>query len=123
MPDAEKKLWNRIRNKQLSVKFRRQQPIGKYIVDFVCFNRKLIIEIDGGQHFASEKDKARDQWFKNQGYTILRFWNNEVTRNIDGVVSEIIREISPSPLSPPIKGGGERGGNSPINRGEKGHGN
>ena len=104
MSEAEKKLWNRIRNKQLPVKFRRQ-PIGKYIVDFVCFDRKLIIEIDGGQHFGSEKDKVRDLWFENQGYKILRFWNHEVLRNVDGVVSEIIREISPSPLSPPIKGG------------------
>ena len=113
MTEAEKKLWYKIRNKQLGVKFRKQQPIGKYIVDFVCFNKKLIIEIDGGHHFASEKDKLRDLWFKNQGYKILRFWNSEVLKNIDRVIHKIIKEISPSPFSHPIEGGKNEHGNQP----------
>jgi very-short-patch-repair endonuclease len=110
MTEAEKKLWYKIRNKQLGVKFRRQQPIGRYIVDFVCFNQKPIIEIDGGHHFSSKKDKSRDLWFKNQERKILRFWNNTVLRNIDGVLHEIIREIPPSPLFPPIEGGENKKG-------------
>jgi very-short-patch-repair endonuclease len=105
MTEVEKKIWYRVRNKQLGVKFRRQQPIGNYIVDFVCFDKKVIIEIDGGEHFGSRRDRIRDEWFQEQGYKVLRFWNNEVLRNIDGVLQAIIEEISPSPLSPPIKGG------------------
>ncbi|MEO0094738.1 MAG: endonuclease domain-containing protein [candidate division WOR-3 bacterium] len=105
MTDAERKLWYAIRKKQLGVKFRRQQLIGNYIVDFVCFERKLVIEIDGGGHFESGTDKIRDKWFQGQGYRVLRFWNNEVLRNTNGVMQAIMRELSPSPLSPPIKGG------------------
>ena len=105
MTEAEKKIWYRVRNKQLGVKFRRQQPIGKYVVDFVCFEKKLVIEIDGGEHFESGRDEIRNKWFQKQGYKILRFWNNDVLKNTDGVTQIIIKEISPSPLSPPIKGG------------------
>ncbi|MBN2619518.1 endonuclease domain-containing protein [candidate division WOR-3 bacterium] len=105
MTDAERKLWYRIKRKQLGVRFRRQQPIGRYIVDFVCFERKVIIEVDGGQHDQCLGDTKRDACFGRQGYHVLRFWNNEVLRNIDGVIEAIRQEISPSPLSPPIKGG------------------
>lgn len=105
MTDAEKKLWHWLRRKQLGVKFRRQQPINEYIVDFVCFDKKLIIEVDGGQHFESRRDKVRDRWFIEQGYRVFRFWDNEVLKNIDGVMTVIIGEISPSPFSPPFKGG------------------
>ncbi|MEO0124162.1 MAG: endonuclease domain-containing protein [candidate division WOR-3 bacterium] len=102
---AEKRLWYKIRDKQLGVKFRRQQMIGRYIVDFVCFEKKLIIEVDGSGHFESRGDKIRDRWLRAQGYMVLRFWNNDVLRNIDGVMEVIISELSPSPLSPPLKGG------------------
>jgi very-short-patch-repair endonuclease len=71
------------------VKFRRQQPTGRFIVDFVSFERKLIIEVDGGQH-SEEVDKARDQWLNNQGFKILRFWNNEVLQNTEGVIEAIM---------------------------------
>jgi very-short-patch-repair endonuclease len=91
--DAEKLLWRYLRAKQLGgVKFRRQQPIGKYIVDFVCFSHKLVIELDGGQHaqlHERRKDRYRDAWLKDQGFKVLRFWNSDVLGNIEGV--------SPSP--------------------------
>ncbi len=105
MTDAEKKLWCMVRGKRLGVKFRRQQLLGNYVVDFVCFEKKLIVEIDGGGHFASKRDKIRDKWFQQQGYRVLRFWNNDVLRNTNGVIQVIVKEISPSPYSPPIKGG------------------
>ncbi|GAH69283.1 unnamed protein product [marine sediment metagenome] len=101
MTEAEKKIWYRVRDKQLGVKFRRQQPIGNYVVDFVCFEKKLVIEIDGGEHFESGRDKIRDKWFQEQGYKLLRFWNNDVLKNTDDVIQAIINEFSPSPLSPP----------------------
>lgn len=82
----EKALWMKLRNKQLEgVKFRRQQPIGPYIVDFVNFERKLVIEIDGGQHNEEEireGDEERTTWLKKRGYRVLRFWNNEVSTNL-----------------------------------------
>ncbi len=96
MTEAEKLLWSRLRNNQIGVKFRRQQPIGKYIVDFVTFEKKLIIEIDGGQHLDYLPDKKRDLYLMNAGFGVLRFWNNEVLGNIEGVVEVIAREVSPS---------------------------
>jgi len=84
------------------LKFRRQQPIDNYIVDFVCFENRIIIEVDGGQHAAeNNKDIERDTYLQRNGFKVLRFWNNEVLRNIDGVL-EVIREncLSPPPLNP-----------------------
>ena len=91
--EAEKKLWQRLRKKQLEgFKFRRQQPLGRYIVDFVNFQDKLIIELDGGQHkIQKDYDKKRDIWFEQQGFTVLRFWNNDVFQNIEAVL-EVIRK-------------------------------
>jgi len=97
--DTEKYLWKYLRGRQLEgFKFRRQQSIGKYIVDFVNLERKIIIEVDGGQHSENKKDKLRDRWLEEQGYEVLRFWDNEVFKNIEGVL-EVIREklLSPSP--------------------------
>lgn len=75
MTDAERKLSYRIKRKQLGVRFRRQQPIGRHIVNFVCFERKVIIEVDGGQHDQCLRDTKRDACFSRQGYHVLRFWN------------------------------------------------
>ena len=90
---AERALWVRLRNNQLEgVKFRRQQPIGPYIVDFASFERKLVIEINGGQHNEGEimeKDEERTTWLKENGYQVLRFWNNEVLKNVEGVLERI----------------------------------
>ena len=91
--DAENLLWKHFRRKELTgLKFRRQQPIDHYIVDFVCFARRVVIEVDGGQH-AIEKDKdvERDAYLTRNGFKVLRFWNNEVLENIEGVL-EVIRE-------------------------------
>jgi very-short-patch-repair endonuclease len=90
--EAETLLWRHLRGKQTNgLKFRRQEPIGQYIVDFVCFERKLIIELDGGQHaLQQDQDQKRESWFREQGFRTLRFWNNEVLGNIEGVL-EVIR--------------------------------
>lgn len=105
---SERILWKHLRNKQLEgLKFRRQQPIGKYIVDFVCFEKQIIIEVDGGHHIVQiKKDLERDNWLSQKNFKVLRFWNNDVLTNIDGVLEEIRKHslISPSP-TPPIKGG------------------
>jgi very-short-patch-repair endonuclease len=89
---AEAILWNQLRTRQIEgVKFRRQQPIGEFIVDFVCFEKKLIIELDGGQHARDRaKDYERDKKLSEGGYTVLRFWNNEVLKNLEGVM-EVVR--------------------------------
>jgi very-short-patch-repair endonuclease len=95
--DAETALWNRIRNRQIAEqKFVRQQPIGRYICDFVCREKYVVIEVDGGQHSESARDAVRDRYLQSQGYRVMRFWNNDVLSNIDGVVSVIddaLREL------------------------------
>jgi very-short-patch-repair endonuclease len=101
-----------LRNKQLTgVKFRRQQPLGKYIVDFVSFEKKLIVEIDGGQHNENQtagQDEVRTAWLNSQGFRVVRFWNNEVIENLKGVlikIPEVIGINTPSPFSSsPIEG-------------------
>ena len=97
---AERLLWSKLRNKQLTaLKFRRQQPIGPYIVDFVSFERRLIIELDGGQHNEpeiGERDIVRTDYLTKQGYRVLRFWNNDVLSNIAGVAERIEEFLTPS---------------------------
>ena len=91
--DVERLLWSRLRNRQLNqIKFRRQQPIGSYIVDFVSFDKMLIIEIDGGQHneFNNKaQDEQRTNYLENGGFKVIRFWNNDVLQNLDGVLIRI----------------------------------
>lgn len=93
--EAERVLWGKLRNRQLEgVKFRRQQPIGQYVVDFASLEKAVIVEIDGGQHNERpvlERDERRAGWLSGEGYRVLRFWNNEVLDNVDGVL-EVIRE-------------------------------
>ncbi len=122
MTKAETYLWQRIRRKQLNAKFRRQQKIGNYIVDFVCFENRLVIEVDGGQHCERPYDKARDEWLVKQGFRVLRLWNNDIIQNIDGVLKVIADNISPSPLSPPVKGGERCRGKLPAKKGKRGRG-
>jgi very-short-patch-repair endonuclease len=75
-------------------KLRRQQPIGSYIVDFICFEKRLIIELDGSQHMQQiEKDYTRDKWFEEHGYIVLRFWDNELFENINGVLNSIRQNL------------------------------
>jgi very-short-patch-repair endonuclease len=98
--DAEQLLWKQLRLKQMEwFKFRRQQPIDKYIVDFVFFEKRIVVEVDGGQHEIQKEDDAlRDTYLRQQGFHVLRFWNNEVLQNINGVL-EVIKErcLSPAP--------------------------
>ncbi len=105
LTDTERLLWKFLRAKQIKgFKFRRQEPVGRYIVDFACHEKRIVIEVDGGQHLDKERDEERDQWLKEQGYNVLRFWNNEVLTNIEGVL-EVIRNslLSPS-LNPSHQG-------------------
>ena len=105
--DAEGLLWHYLRNKQLDGhKFRRQQPIGPYIVDFVCVSRKLVIELDGGQHAEQHTyDKKRDDYFRGKGYRILRFWNNEVFQNCMDVLEAVYQAlVGPPPHQPSFEG-------------------
>ena len=91
---AERKLWAVIRNDQLGVNFRRQHAIGIYIPDFVCIEKKLIIELDGSQHLEQEEyDKERTKYLTTQGYKVIRFWNNDVVKNIEGVILAIMNTL------------------------------
>ena len=88
---AENMLWQALRGRQLEgLKFKRQVPLDGYILDFLCMEARLIIEVDGGQHSGSTRDAARDAHFESAGFTILRFWNDEVERNLDGVCRHIL---------------------------------
>jgi len=78
MTDAEQKLWRVLRSRASGAKFRRQVPLGPFVVDFVCFEARLIVELDGGQHADNPRDTRRDRYFSDQGYRVLRFWNNDV---------------------------------------------
>ena len=84
-------MWKHLCRRQLNgLKFRRQQPIGNYIVDFACFEKRIVVEVDGGQHQEKkDKDIERDKWLQSQGFQILRFWDNEVLKNIEGVLAVI----------------------------------
>ena len=98
MTDAERNLWSVLRNRQLSgAKFRRQQPIGPFIADFVCQELRLVIEADGGQHADNIRDKRRTAFLEGKGYRVLRFWNNEILGNLDGVAQVIAAALSAPP--------------------------
>ncbi len=102
--DVERKLWHRIRDKQLAdFRFRRQRPIGKYIVDFICLEAKLIVELDGGQHADSVvNDEKRTAFLLSLGYCVLRFWNNEVLENMDGVLERLRENLLRSRANPTL---------------------
>ena len=104
--DAEQKLWQKLRNKQIDGnKFRRQFVLGNYIVDFICLDKRLIVEVDGGQHMDNvDYDSQRDEWLKNQNFKVLRFWNNQVLNEIDSVLEVIVKNLELI-VPPPISGG------------------
>ena len=105
----EQRLWYHLRaHRFMELKFKRQKPIGHYIVDFVCIEHRLIIEIDGGQHAEQVKyDQVRDDWLRSQGYTVLRFWNNEVLQQMENVLEQIRIQVLPSLPTPlPLVGEG-----------------
>ncbi|HZF44677.1 MAG TPA: endonuclease domain-containing protein [Sphingomonadaceae bacterium] len=99
MTVAERLLWKHLRGRQLAgAKFRKQQPIGPFIGDFVCQEKRLIVEADGGQHADSETDVQRTRFLESKGYRVIRFWNNEILQNIEGVLTAIMRVLeSPHP--------------------------
>ena len=97
--EAEQRLWYHLRaHRFMGLKFKRQKPMGRYIVDFVCMEQRLIIELDGGQHAGQVAyDQQRDAWLHSQGYTVLRFWNNDVMQQLEGVLEQIRLALSPGP--------------------------
>ena len=98
MTDAERHLWSVLRNRGLGPKFRRQVPIGPFVVDFAAINERIVIEVDGGQHAESAQDHSRDHYLGEQGFQVLRFWNTEVLTNLGGIVTLIRRALlEPSP--------------------------
>jgi very-short-patch-repair endonuclease len=105
MTDAEQLLWRHLRAHRLDgQKFRRQQPIGPYILDFVHFGARLIVEADGGQHHGSEPDSGRDAWLRQEGFKVMRFWNNDILQHPEAVLSSILEalELPAPPLPRPL---------------------
>lgn len=123
--DCETRLWRHLRAHRLfGLMFRRQQPVGDYVVDCFCSEHRLVVELDGGQHWdLADYDEGRDAWLCEQGYVVLRYWNNDVLGNLDGVLEDIARRAgvlgegrtavvpadgvtppSPQPLSPQGRG-------------------
>jgi very-short-patch-repair endonuclease len=95
MTDAEHAMWRLLRDRRLrGWRFRRQEPIDRYIVDFVCFEVRLVLEIDGGQHFESKIDAQRDAYLQSQGFRVLRFWNNYAPSNREGIQEAILKALA-----------------------------
>ena len=106
---AEQELWKRLRRRQVyGHKFRRQFPIGGYVLDFVCLERKLVVELDGGGHAKQkEYDEFRTLWLEAQGFVVLRFWNSEIFREVEGILEKIGDALRSTPTPHlPHKGGG-----------------
>ena len=113
MTEAEQRLWYHLRDRRLQgYKFRRQRPVGPFIVDFINVEARLIVEADGGQHNQSASDPNRDRWLQQNGYRVLRFWNHEILQQTEGVLGMILRALDeaydsgphPQPLSPAGRG-------------------
>ena len=119
MTDAERKLWLALKDRRFATfKIRRQVPLGPYIVDFVCFESRLVIEVDGGQHAGSDRDAERDAWLGRNDFRIARFWNNDVLQNLEGVLTRLLERLerTPHPSSrlremppSPARGEGKKG--------------
>ena len=98
--DAERKIWLLLRDRRLDgMKFRRQVPFGPYILDFVCLERRLVVEIDGGQHADSKADTIRDARLQERGFRVVRYWNTDVLRNREGVLTDLLLQLV-EPLTP-----------------------
>ncbi|MBZ9815791.1 endonuclease domain-containing protein [Mesorhizobium sp. CA7] len=101
MTEAEHKLWQELRDRRLDrIKFRRQVPIGKYVADFACLEARLIVELDGSQHADSESDLERGAELKARGFRILRFWNDDILKDMSGVCDTIIAYVKDTSLQP-----------------------
>jgi|SRR5882672_1556798 len=105
--DAEALLWRHLRAHRFAGwKFKRQQPIGPYIVDFVCLAARVVIEVDGGQHLESDADARRDAWLRQQGFEVVRVWNNDVMLRTESVLSFLLERLPLSPGPSPTRGEG-----------------
>jgi very-short-patch-repair endonuclease len=119
MTDAERKLWFALKDRRFAAfKFRRQVPVGPYIADFLCYERRLIVEVDGGQHADSMRDVERDNWLAQNEFRVARFWNNDVLKNLEGVLTVLVEQLerTPHPSSrlretppSPARGEGKKG--------------
>jgi very-short-patch-repair endonuclease len=119
MTDAERRLWYLLRAHRFQkLKFKRQAPVGSYIVDFVCFEHGLIVEVDGGQHAESATDPSRDNWLRSEGFRVLRFWNDDVLKRTDIVLGEISNAVENSAKPTPLPA---RSARHPLPQGERGH--
>ena len=108
MTDAELRIWYLLRGRHLvGFKFRRQHPIGPYVVDFVCLEQKLVIELDGGQHASDPNDLRRDAFLQRNGFRVLRFWNNEALSHTAAVCESILRAASVTPSPRRVRGQAE----------------
>jgi very-short-patch-repair endonuclease len=107
--DAEQQLWYHLRaHRFLDLKFKRQKPIGPFIVDFVCIEKMLVIELDGSQHqHVATYDAERDKWLQAEGFTVLRFWNNEVMNQLEDVLEKIRLTLEPPSPPAPLPQAGE----------------
>jgi very-short-patch-repair endonuclease len=91
MTDAETKLWLALRGRRFAnFKFRRQVPIGPFVADFICYSLRVVIEVDGGQHGESLSDERRDRWFADNDFLVLRYWNNDMLQNLEGVLTSLL---------------------------------
>src|SRR5205807_9314645 len=109
-------VWYRLRAHRFDGhKFKRQVPIGSYLVDFACLGRKLVIEVDGGQHADNASDATRDRYLRSEGFRVLRFWNNDVLRNTDGVLEMVLSALATAPSPGALRA-------SPSPQGESGRG-
>jgi very-short-patch-repair endonuclease len=103
--DTERRLWGYLRDRQIEgFKFRRQQRLGSYIADFVNLEKKVVIELDGGQHAVGPGDRIRDEWLRAEGFRVLRFWDNQVFSDLEGVL-EVIRDALLTPHPDPLPQG------------------
>jgi very-short-patch-repair endonuclease len=120
MTDSERRLWHHLRHRQLEgCRFRRQAPIGPYVVDFVCFERRLIVELDGGQHTQQKhEDALRTEWLNSQGFRVIRFWNHLVFEDQETVLETIWNALHTTPHpGPPPQGGREEEKSPPREEG------
>ena len=98
MTDAERKLWFALKDRRFATfKFRRQVPVGPYIADFLCFEKRLIVEVDGGQRADSVRDAERDNWLAQNEFQVLRFWNGDVLQNLEGVLTSLSEQLDRTP--------------------------
>jgi very-short-patch-repair endonuclease len=107
MTDAERAVWNAVRGRRLEgFKFKSQWSLGPFVVDFCCWERRLVVEIDGGQH-NEEVDRRRTEWLEEKGYRVIRFWNNDVLTNLEGVLQAILLALTSDPHPGPLPRAGE----------------